>query len=69
MIRGTSQADAAVIVVASASCEFEAGVSKNGKTREHTLLWNTLGVQQMIVSVNKMDEKTVNHSEKWYNMI
>ena len=69
MIRGTSQADAAVIVVASASCEFEAGVSKNGQTREHTILSNTLGVKQMIVAVNNIDEKTVNDSQNRYNEI
>ena len=43
--------------------EFEAGVSKNGQTHEHILLSYTLGVKQMIVAVNKMDEKTVNCSE------
>ena len=47
--------------------EFEAGVSKNGQTHEHILLSYTLGVKQMIVAVNKMDEKTVNCSEKRSN--
>ena len=61
---GTSEAGVAVHVVASASGEFEAGISKNGQTREHIPLSYTLGVQQMIVAVNKMDEKTVNYSEK-----
>ena len=69
MITGTSQADVAVLVVASASGEFEAGISKNGQTHEHILLSYTLGVKQMIVAVNKMDEKTVNYSEKRYNEI
>ena len=35
--------------------EFEAGISKNGQTREHALLAYTLGVKQLIVGVNKMD--------------
>ena len=35
-ITGTSQADAVVLVVVSG--EFEAGISKNGQTREHILL-------------------------------
>ena len=35
--------------------EFEAGISKNGQTREHALLAYTLGVKQLIVAVNKMD--------------
>uniref|UniRef100_G3TW48 Elongation factor 1-alpha n=2 Tax=Loxodonta africana TaxID=9785 RepID=G3TW48_LOXAF len=55
MITGTSQADCAVLIVASGVGEFEAGISKNGQTREHTLLAYTLGVKQLIVVVNKMD--------------
>jgi len=55
MITGTSQADCAVLIVASGTGEFEAGISKNGQTREHALLAYTLGVKQLIVGVNKMD--------------
>ena len=33
----------------------EAGICKNGQTREHALLAYTLGVKQIIVTVNKMD--------------
>src|SRR6187402_3702202 len=38
MITGTSQADAAILIIASAQGEFEAGISKDGQTREHALL-------------------------------
>jgi len=69
MITGTSQADCAVLVVASGQGEFEAGISKNGQTREHALLAYTLGVKQMICVVNKMDDKSVNWSEARYNEI
>jgi len=55
MITGTSQADVAVLIVAAGTGEFEAGISKNGQTREHALLAYTLGVKQMIIGVNKMD--------------
>jgi elongation factor 1-alpha len=55
MITGTSQADCAVLVVASGVGEFEAGISKDGQTREHALLAFTLGVKQLIVACNKMD--------------
>uniref|UniRef100_A0A8D1B0Q3 Elongation factor 1-alpha n=1 Tax=Sus scrofa TaxID=9823 RepID=A0A8D1B0Q3_PIG len=55
MITGTSQADCAVLIVASGVGEFESGISKNGQTREHALLAYTLGVKQLIVAVNKMD--------------
>jgi len=69
MITGTSQADCAILVVASGQGEFEAGISKNGQTREHALLAYTLGVKQMIVVVNKMDDKSVNWSEARFNEI
>jgi len=69
MITGTSQADVAMLVIASGTGEFEAGIAKNGQTREHALLAYTLGVRQMIVSVNKMDDKSVNWSEARYNEI
>merc|ERR1712135_273763 len=63
MITGTSQADCAVLIVAAGTGEFEAGISKNGQTREHALLAFTLGVKQMIVAVNKIDA-TANMT--WY---
>lgn len=69
MITGTSQADVAMLVVASGAGEFEAGISKNGQTREHALLAYTLGVKQMIVAINKMDDKSVEYKEARYNEI
>ncbi|KAJ2006202.1 translation elongation factor EF-1 alpha [Coemansia thaxteri] len=55
MITGTSQADCAILIIAGGVGEFEAGISKDGQTREHALLAFTLGVKQLIVAVNKMD--------------
>jgi len=69
MITGTSQADCAVLVIAAGQGEFEAGISKEGQTREHALLAYTLGVRQLIVAINKMDDKTVNYTEARYNEI
>eukprot|EP01007_Sphenomonas_quadrangularis_P001613 NODE_261_length_1720_cov_3078.737882_g196_i0.p1 GENE.NODE_261_length_1720_cov_3078.737882_g196_i0~~NODE_261_length_1720_cov_3078.737882_g196_i0.p1 ORF type:complete len:447 (+),score=196.11 NODE_261_length_1720_cov_3078.737882_g196_i0:81-1421(+) len=69
MITGTSQADAAVLVIASGTGEFEAGISKDGQTREHALLAYTLGVKQMVVAVNKMDDKSVKYSKDRYEEI
>ncbi|CAG9538568.1 unnamed protein product [Cercopithifilaria johnstoni] len=63
MITGTSQADCALLVVACGTGEFEAGISKNGQTREHALLAQTLGVKQMIVACNKMDSTEPPFSE------
>uniref|UniRef100_A0A673H208 Eukaryotic translation elongation factor 1 alpha 1 n=1 Tax=Sinocyclocheilus rhinocerous TaxID=307959 RepID=A0A673H208_9TELE len=69
MITGTSQADCAVLIVAAGIGEFEAGISKNGQTREHALLAYTLGVKQLIVGVNKMDSTEPNYSQKRYEEI
>jgi elongation factor 1-alpha len=69
MITGTSQADCALLVIASPTGEFEAGIAKDGQTREHALLAYTLGVKQLIVAINKMDDKTTNYSEDRYNEI
>ena len=69
MITGTSQADCAVLIVAAGTGEFEAGISKNGQTREHALLAYTLGVKQLIVCVNKMDNTEPPYSEDRYKEI
>ena len=69
MITGTSQADVALLVIASGQGEFEAGIAKNGQTREHALLAFTLGVKQMIVAVNKMDDKSVKYSQSRFEEI
>uniref|UniRef100_A0A2I2ZRR8 Tr-type G domain-containing protein n=1 Tax=Gorilla gorilla gorilla TaxID=9595 RepID=A0A2I2ZRR8_GORGO len=49
VITGTPQADCAVLIVAAGVGEFEAGISKNGQTREHALLAYTLGRYEEIV--------------------
>jgi len=69
MITGTSQADCAILVIDSTTGGFEAGISKDGQTREHALLAFTLGVKQMIVALNKFDDKTVNYAESRYEEI
>merc|ERR1711976_1137979 len=69
MITGTSQADCAVLIVASSTGEFEAGISKNGQTREHALLAYTLGVKQLIIGVNKIDNTEPPYSEARFNEI
>jgi elongation factor 1-alpha len=69
MITGTSQADCAILIIDSTTGGFEAGISKDGQTREHALLAYTLGVKQMIVGLNKFDDKTVNYSEERYEEI
>jgi len=69
MITGASQADAAVLFVSAKKGEFEAGIGPGGQTREHAFLAFTLGVRQVIVAVNKMDDITVNWNKERYEEI
>ncbi|CAD8184034.1 unnamed protein product [Paramecium pentaurelia] len=69
MITGTTQADIALLMIASPAGEFEAGISQNGQTKEHILLAYTLGVRQLICAINKMDERSVNYSKGRYEEI
>jgi len=69
MITGTSQADVAILMIASPSGEFESGWSKEGQTREHALLSFTMGVKQMIVCCNKMDAKGADYKQDRYDEI
>ncbi|KAL5992338.1 Elongation factor 1-alpha [Asimina triloba] len=69
MITGTSQADCAVLIIDSTTGGFEAGISKDGQTREHTLLAFTFGVKQMICCCNKMDAATPKYSKARYDEI
>ncbi|TBU31999.1 EF Tu GTP binding domain-containing protein [Dichomitus squalens] len=67
MISGASQADSALLVVDAAVGEFEAGFDRGGQTREHLLLVRSLGVSQVIVAVNKLDQ--VEWAKSRYNEI
>merc|ERR1719264_996210 len=57
------------LIIASGTGEFEAGISKNGQTREHALLAYTLGVKQLIVAVNKMDSTEPPYSQARFEEI
>jgi elongation factor 1-alpha len=69
MITGASQADAAVLVVSARKGEFEAGMSPEGQTREHVILARTMGIEQLIVAVNKMDATEPPYSQERYKQI
>ncbi|GMH45228.1 hypothetical protein BSKO_13185 [Bryopsis sp. KO-2023] len=69
MITGTSQADVAVLCIDSTPGGFEAGISKDGQTREHALLAYTLGVKQLICALNKMDATEPKYSEDRFKEI
>ncbi len=60
MITGTSQADAAVLVIAA-----KEGIM--AQTKEHAFLAQVMGLKQLIIAINKMDE--VNYDEKKFNEV
>ncbi|MEA3293892.1 MAG: translation elongation factor EF-1 subunit alpha [Euryarchaeota archaeon] len=57
MITGASQADAAILVVSGKD-------SVQAQTKEHVFLSRTLGINQLIIAINKMDE--INYDEAKY---
>ena len=69
LLLGACQADVAGLVISAKKGEFESGFDKQGSTREHTLLLKALGVNNLIVMVNKMDEDSVKWSKERYDSI
>ncbi len=62
MITGTSQADAAILIVAAPEGVME-------QTKEHLFLARTLGVPQMIIAINKMDATKPPYSEERFKQV
>lgn len=60
MITGASQADAALLIVAAPDGAME-------QTKEHVFLSKTLGINQLIVGINKMD--AAKYDEKRYEEV
>jgi elongation factor 1-alpha len=60
MITGASQADAAILV-----CAAKEGVQS--QTKEHVFLARTLGITQLIIAINKIDE--VNYDKARYDAV
>src|SRR5206468_11275508 len=56
MITGASEADVAILVVSVKPGETEAATDPGGQAREHAFLSRTLGVGQIVVALNKMDD-------------
>ncbi len=64
MITGASEADAAMLVISVKPGEMEAALEAGGQGREHAFLAKTLGVNQLVVALNKMDD--VGYAEARY---
>ena len=64
MITGASEADAAVLVLSAKEGETDTAIAAGGQAREHAFLLKTLGVNQLIVAINKMDDNS--YSEAAY---
>lgn len=69
MIGGAAQADIGILVISVRKGEFESGFNRGGQTREHTMLAKTLGLKQLIIVVNKMDDPTVNWDKARYDEV
>ena len=69
MVTGASQADGAILMISAKRGEYEAGTNPGGQTREHAFLAKTLGVNQMVVAVNTMDDASVNWEEQRYEEV
>ncbi len=62
MITGTSQADAAIFVVSA-----KAGEGVQEQTKEHAFLMKVMGINQLVVAINKMD--TNNFDQKRFEEV
>jgi len=69
MVTGASQADGAILFISAKRGEYEAGTNPGGQTREHAFLAKTLGVDQMVVAVNKMDDPSVDYNKDRYEEV
>merc|ERR1719437_394196 len=77
MISGAAQADVALLMVPANTGGFETSIAKGnrkkgevqGQTRQHARLCHLLGIEQLIVGVNKMDEKSCNWSKDRFEEI
>lgn len=69
MIMGAAVSDFAALVISARKGEYEAGFQRDGQTREHAQLAKSLGVQKLIVVVNKMDDPSVAWKEERYTEI
>lgn len=76
MISGASQADVGVLLV-PADGNFATSLAKGdkkagevkGQSREHARILNLLGVKQLIVCINKMDEQTAGYRKERYDEV
>merc|ERR1711957_957564 len=69
MIQGASQADIGVLIISARKGEFETGFERGGQTREHAQLARTLGVEKLVIAVNKMDDPSVEWEESRFDEI
>lgn len=69
MITGTSQADAGLLICSAKKGDYEAGIGPGGQTREHVFLMRTLGVNQIVVGITKMDDPTVKFKQERFEEV
>jgi len=69
MIMGAAMSDIGGLVISAKKGEFESGFEKGGQTIEHAILARCLGIEKLIILVNKMDENSVKWSQERFQQI
>jgi translation elongation factor EF-1alpha len=67
MIAGASHCDYGILMVEAERSRFSTGFDFGGQTKEHVKLLNSIGINGLIVVVNKMDQ--VNWSQEAFDYV
>ena len=67
MVAGCCNADVALLICSAKRGEYESGLK--GQTLEHILIAKTMGVDNLLIGINKMDHGTVNWNKDIYKSI
>ncbi|GJQ11889.1 hypothetical protein GpartN1_g3680.t1 [Galdieria partita] len=56
VIAGASQSQIAILLVDASPGHFEASFSENGPSLEHAIILRSMGVNKVVIAINKMDQ-------------
>eukprot|EP01033_Poteriospumella_lacustris_P005913 gene5913-4248_t len=58
MIKGATQANIALLILPASTGEYESAMKDSAQTKEHCFLLKAMGVNHIVLVVNKMDQTT-----------